>query len=84
MKSSIALTAILCLAGLALAGCTQNSPDSSTDTQTARTNLSVTGGTTGVGTNAPATNSLPDLNTNAAPASSMPEADTNAPAGTNY
>jgi outer membrane murein-binding lipoprotein Lpp len=59
MKSKFTLLAAGILAALALAGCNQNTPSNSTDTQS--TNSSMTVGTT----NAPATIVLPDTDTNA-------------------
>jgi len=72
MKSIIPLLAIPVLAAFVLVGCNQNTPGSSTDTQS--TNSSMSGAASAADTssntadasiNAPATNSLPDVNTNA-------------------
>jgi len=61
MKSIIALTAIAFLGALALVGCDQNSPASST--AATATNSSMSGATSG-SANLPATNSPPDMHTN--------------------
>jgi len=67
MKSIIPLLVIPVLAAFVLVGCNQNTPGSSTDTQSPNSSMS---GATDASTNASATNSLPDV-------------DTNTPAGTN-
>jgi predicted small secreted protein len=67
MKSIIPLLVIPVLAAFVLVGCNQNTPGSSTDTQSTNSSMS---GATDASTNASATNSLPDV-------------DTNTPAGTN-
>jgi len=78
MKSIIPLSMITVLATLALVGCNQSTPVSSTDTTT----NSVVDAAAAV-TNTPATNSLPDLSTNVPPTNGAPNLDTNAPASTN-
>jgi len=70
MKSIIPLSVITTLAALALVGCNQSTPVSSTDTAAAVTNT-------------PATNGLPDLSTNMPATNSLPNLDTNVPASTN-
>jgi len=68
MKSIIPLLVVPVLAAFVLVGCNQNTPSSSTDTQS---------------TNAPA-NSPPTVDTNApANTNSLPAVNTNAPASTN-
>ena len=63
MKSIIPLSAITVLAALALVGCNQNPPTSSTNTPATN---SINDGAGNINTNLPATNSLPDLHTNVA------------------
>jgi hypothetical protein len=58
MKSIITLSAVTLLAALALAGCSQNTPGSSTDTPATNSSMNGASGTGG------ATNSLPNMNTN--------------------
>ena len=70
MKSIIPLLVIPVLAAFALVGCNQNTPVSSTDTQS--TNSSMSGAVTAT-----------DASTNASATNSLPTVDTNAPAGTN-
>jgi hypothetical protein len=64
MKSINPLLAIPVLAVLALVGCNQNTPSSSTDTSSTNSSMGDASDTTGAITNLPATNSLPDTNTN--------------------
>jgi uncharacterized protein YcfL len=64
MKLTITLLAITVLATFALVGCNQNTPDNSTDAQSANSSASDTNGMTSETTNMPATNSVPDMNTN--------------------
>jgi len=64
MKSIITLSAITMLAAFGLAGCNQNTPDSSTATPGTNSSMNPDGGMGGVTTNLPATNSLPDMSTN--------------------
>jgi hypothetical protein len=54
MKSILTLSAITILAALALVGCNQNTPSSSTDASATNSNMNGASGT----------NSLPDMNTN--------------------
>jgi hypothetical protein len=49
---------------LALAGCNQNSPGTSTVTAATNSSMNPASGKGGVTTHLPATNSLPDMNTN--------------------
>jgi hypothetical protein len=77
MKSIIPLSVITVLATLALVGCNQSTPASSTDTAT---NAIVDA--TAMDTNLPATNSLPDVSTNV-PVNPVTNLDTNTPASTN-
>jgi hypothetical protein len=49
---------------LALAGCSQNTPGSSTDMPATNSSMNGASGVGGVSTNLPATNSLPAMNTN--------------------
>jgi hypothetical protein len=72
MKSIIPLLVIPVLAAFVLVGCNQNSPSSSTDTQSTNSSMSSVPSAADVSTNAadasinaPATNSLPDVKTNA-------------------
>ena len=65
MKSIIPLLVIPVLAAFALVGCNQNTPGSSTDTQSTNSSMSSAVSATDASTNAPATNSLPVVNTNA-------------------
>jgi hypothetical protein len=58
-ETTITLSAITILAALALVGCNQSSPSSSTDASA--TNSSMNGAS---GTSMPSINSLPDMNTN--------------------
>jgi hypothetical protein len=64
MKSIITFSAITALATLALVGCNQGTPGSSTDTSATNSSMSGASGTIGGSTNIPTTNSLPDMNTN--------------------
>jgi uncharacterized protein YcfL len=64
MKPTIKLLAITVLAAFALVGCSQNTPNNSTDTQSTNSSMTDASGTVGGITNMPATNSVPDLNTN--------------------
>ena len=64
MKSIIPLSAITVLAALALVGCNQNTPSSSTDTQTTNSSASDASSPAGGATNLPAVNRVPDMNTN--------------------
>jgi hypothetical protein len=64
MKSKIPLLTISVLAALALVGCNQNTPSSSTGTQATNSSVGDTNSLPDVSTNMPATNSLPDVNTN--------------------
>jgi uncharacterized protein YcfL len=66
MKSMIPLSALTFLAALALVGCNQNSPGSSSNPQSTNSPMNSTNSTTGVITNAPPTNSLPVVATNMA------------------
>jgi hypothetical protein len=96
MKSINPLLAIPVLAVLALVGCNQNTPSSSTDTSSTNSSMGDASGTTGgttnlsainsvpdINTNMPATNSLPDINTNTPATNSLPDINTNTPASTN-
>jgi outer membrane PBP1 activator LpoA protein len=72
MKLIIPLLVIPVLAAFVLVGCNQNSPSSSTDTQSTNSSMSSVPSAADVSTNAadasinaPATNSLPDVKTNA-------------------
>ncbi|MFZ0829378.1 MAG: hypothetical protein WAO02_18365 [Verrucomicrobiia bacterium] len=65
MKSIIPLLVIPVLAAFVLVGCNQNTPSSSTDTQSTNSSVSSAVSATDVSTNAPATNSLPVMDTNA-------------------
>jgi|HubBroStandDraft_4_1064222.scaffolds.fasta_scaffold228097_4 hypothetical protein len=58
MKSIITLSAITILATLALAGCNQNTSDSSTSTPATNSSINPANGTGG------GTNNLPAMNTN--------------------
>ena len=83
MRSIIPLLAIPALAAFALVGCNQNTPSSSTDTQSTNSSVSVAGGASSAITNAPATSGLPVVDTNTPPSVNAPTAGTNTPAGTN-
>jgi len=79
MKSIITLSAITGLAALALVGCNQSNPSSSTDASATNSIVSGAGGPT----NAPAVNNVPDLNTNLPATNSVPDMNTNLAAVTN-
>jgi hypothetical protein len=64
MKLIIPLSSVAVLAALALVGCNQNSPSSSTDAQSTNSSVTDTNGMSMTITNMPATNSLPDITTN--------------------
>lgn len=64
MKLTFILLPITLLAALMWVGCNQNSPTSSTDTQSTNSSASDTNVAVDVTTNMPATNSLADTNTN--------------------
>jgi predicted small secreted protein len=83
MKPTITLLAITVLAAFALVGCNQNTPGSSTDTQSTNSSMSDAGGTTGAVTNMAATNSIPSVNTNMPATVILPDTNTNMPTSTN-
>jgi outer membrane lipoprotein-sorting protein len=64
IKSIVILSAFIILAALTWVGCTQNSPDNSTDAQSTNSSMSDTNGAANVTTNMTATNSVADTNTN--------------------
>ena len=70
MKSNIILSVITVLAALALAGCDQSTPGSTTSAKTTNSNMSSNAAVMGGITNMP-------------PASVLPIINTNLPAGTN-
>jgi len=64
IKSTLVLSAFTILAVLTWVGCSQNSSNSSTDTQSTNSSMSDTNGAVDATTNTPATNNLADSNTN--------------------
>jgi hypothetical protein len=62
MKQIIPLSAIAGLAELALVGCNQSSPGSSTETRSPDSNMNHANGMMGGTTNVPATNSMSSMN----------------------
>jgi uncharacterized protein YcfL len=65
MKSIIPLLVIPVLAAFVLVGCNQNTPGSSTATQSTNSSMSGAVSATDASTNAAATNGLPVVDTNA-------------------
>lgn len=64
MKTTIALTLLTILAGLALAGCDQSSTGNSSGMSSTNSSTMDTNAMNNVITNMPTTNSMPDMNTN--------------------
>jgi len=65
MKSIIPLLVIPVLAAFALVGCSQNTPNNSSDAQSTNSGASGAVVATDASTNAPANNNLPTVDTNA-------------------
>jgi hypothetical protein len=86
MKSIIPLLVIPVLAAGVLVGCNQNTPSSSTDTQTTNSSAIDASSPAGGATNLPVVSNPSDMNTNLPAVNSVPsvpDINTNMPAGTN-